>query len=250
MPRAPTSAIYRNGDVEIPFELFHSSRRTIGITVYPGGQVRVRAPRRVSRRAVMDLLRRKEPWLLRKREALREVPVPTPEPWVAGRRLPLLGRELTLVTAACGTGGSGRTPALRGDVLEIPLRRMSPAALHRRVTQWYRERSLQVFRHRLAVLRRDPAIRRLGEPAELSVRRMRRRWGSCFRDGRIVLNVELLGAPVSLIDYVIVHELCHLQEHNHSRRFYRLMDTVMPDWPARRAALHHGETAGFLLPPR
>jgi predicted metal-dependent hydrolase len=123
------------------------------------------------------------------------------------------------------------------------------STLQRLVLAWYRERACQVFAHRLAVLRRDPRIAALGRPGTLGVRRMRRRWGSCFRDGRITLNIELLAEPLPLVDYVIVHELCHLREHNHSPRFYRLMDEVMPDWRTRREALRRSTTAGFLAGP-
>lgn len=72
----------------------------------------------------------------------------------------------------------------------------------------------------------------------LTIRRMKTRWGSCSRDGKIILNLRLIQAPIPYIDYVIVHELCHLKEHNHSKRYYALLDTTMPDWRDWRQRLN------------
>ena len=71
----------------------------------------------------------------------------------------------------------------------------------------------------------------------MSLVQMAKRWGSCSRAGRILLNPELVTAPKDCIDYVIVHELCHLKEHNHSPAYYRLLDRVMPSWQERKRRL-------------
>lgn len=72
---------------------------------------------------------------------------------------------------------------------------------------------------------------------KLSLRTMRTRWGSCSKKGNITLNFKLIQAPSYCIDYVIMHELCHLIEHNHSSRYYRILDRMMPDWKRGRKRL-------------
>ena len=67
--------------------------------------------------------------------------------------------------------------------------------------------------------------------------KMQTQWGSCSPQGILVLNPYLVKAPTQCIDYVILHELCHLAEHNHSERFYQLMSQVMPDWESRKELL-------------
>ena len=74
-------------------------------------------------------------------------------------------------------------------------------------------------------------------PPPLQVRRMERRWGSCTPSGRVLLNPRLVLAPTACIDYVVVHELCHLQHPHHGRDFYDLLGRVMPDWEDRKARL-------------
>jgi len=69
---------------------------------------------------------------------------------------------------------------------------------------------------------------------------MKSRWGSCSTHGAITLNLNLVQASAPLIDYVIVHELCHLREFNHSPRFWALVASVIPDWKTRRKALNRG----------
>jgi predicted metal-dependent hydrolase len=77
----------------------------------------------------------------------------------------------------------------------------------------------------------------LAQP-NLAIKALQARWGSCTGSGTIILNLRLMQVPKQYIDYEIVHELCHLVEHNHSRQFYRLLDRMMPDWRDRRRRLN------------
>jgi predicted metal-dependent hydrolase len=237
---------YRRGDTTIEFTLERSQRRTIGVTVFPGGGVRVRAPLRASEEAVMALVAGREQWIVQKQRFLADIPLADEYRFEQGYPVPFLGRDRRIVIG----DAQARRPRvrLRREELRVDGAH-SPREIHRAVYRWYREAALRVFRHRMRTLRKRPRIALLGEPTGLTLRLMRRRWGSCFTDRRITLNPELCAGAVTEIDYVILHELCHFREHNHSARFYHLLDERMPDWKERRARLNRTIPTGFLRVP-
>jgi predicted metal-dependent hydrolase len=111
------------------------------------------------------------------------------------------------------------------------------ASIRMLLDEWYRDHANQIFARRLAIcLEQCPALRRRRLP-HLLLRRMSHRWGSCTKSGSVLLNLELIKTPTHCIDYVIVHELCHLHVHNHSPAFYRLLGRCLPDWERRKARL-------------
>lgn len=116
---------------------------------------------------------------------------------------------------------------LRGKI-EVSVRQYSPEKVKQLLDEWYKTRAKEVFAKRLdAVL--EKALWVESRP-EFRVLTMQTQWGSCSPAGRLTLNPHLVKTPNACIDYVILHELCHLAEHNHSKRFYILLGQVMPDW--------------------
>ncbi|MFQ5419980.1 MAG: YgjP-like metallopeptidase domain-containing protein [Anaerolineae bacterium] len=105
------------------------------------------------------------------------------------------------------------------------------------LTGWYRRHARRVFTARLDACFPRVAKYGLAYP-RLEIRNMEKRWGSCTAEGKILLNLRLIQAPKPLIDYVVMHELCHLKEHHHGAAFYALLDRAMPDWQARRQRLN------------
>jgi predicted SprT family Zn-dependent metalloprotease len=110
-----------------------------------------------------------------------------------------------------------------------------PTRAERLIADWYQRQAAQIFSQRLTVCFERVRAWGVAYPT-LRVRRMKTRWGSCTGHGAITLNSRLVELPVDLIDYVILHELCHLREMNHGPRFYALLEGVCPTWKAQRAA--------------
>lgn len=121
--------------------------------------------------------------------------------------------------------------AVRVELLE---RSSRVAAL---VEDWYRERAHRKFAERLEISLRRFANPEAHRPKGLIVRKIKRRWGSMSAAGRLLLNLRLIEAPATAIDYVITHELCHVVEPNHGQRFFALLTRVMPDWEKRKQHL-------------
>jgi len=116
------------------------------------------------------------------------------------------------------------TPKPNSDHIQISLQ------------NWYLKMAGPVFNERLAVIsRRAPWVN--GKTVPLKLRRMKRTWGNCSSRGVIKLNTHLVKAPLAIIDSVLAHELCHLEEMNHGKAFYALLETLNPFWRQHRAQL-------------
>lgn len=126
---------------------------------------------------------------------------------------------------------------VRGIVGSISVRLpdTDPSRVKKALSRWYRKEAERQFGESLHRFRTLPWIGNWS--GEWGVRFMRSQWGSCAVSGRIALNAHLVKVPERLIDYVVLHELCHLVHHDHSHRFYGLMRQHMPDWESRRTEL-------------
>jgi hypothetical protein len=146
---------------------------------------------------------------------------------------------------------------LEGDLLRVSLSRDSDAARVRKlVDDWFLEQARRrlpvcfaeaVTRHGWRITKtRVPLVMRSAarlDGLRLTVRQMRTRWGSCSLDGHVTLSAELIHLPRPLIEYVAVHEICHLAHHNHSPAFWFQVATCLPDWRQRRAELREWQSA-------
>lgn len=206
-------------------------RKTLGLYVLLDGAIEVRAPMRTAQRTIVAFVEQRVDWVLKTRAKQLQrqqwqMPVEdSGSTWFLGEPRVLEIKQASVATIECD-----------GQRLVVGLR--DPAnreQLDRRLNTWYRDQAEAIFAERLLlVCQRFPGI--LAAP-ELRLRRMRRRWGSCSRGGRVTLNVDLVKLPIGLIDYVIAHELCHLTEFNHGPKFYRLLEYAMPDWKSREQLL-------------
>ncbi len=205
-------------------------RKTLVLYVLPSGEVEVRAPLKMAEREIVRFVESRAGWIERTREKQlqrvdwRATAMPGGDIWFLGEQ-----RQFRVETGPAF--GVSLAPGLLSlstrDPFNLP-------ALARQLEGWFREQAQQHFAERLphcCALFPELAL------PPLRLRKMRRRWGSCSRRGVVTLNSELIKLPASLIDYVIVHELCHLYEFNHGPRFYRLLERAMPDWKQREAML-------------
>jgi len=150
-----------------------------------------------------------------------------------GSVIPFLGREIAIRVRP----GARTTSELRDDQLFIGVAgEIFPDMVAAIVDAWYLREAKKYFAARtseLAVLHSD----KLPQPRSVGVRRMKRRWGSCRTGGDITFNRELMKKDPALVDYVIIHELCHLVHHNHGKQYYALLESIIPDYRERRRQL-------------
>ncbi|WP_156901593.1 M48 family metallopeptidase [Azohydromonas australica] len=214
------------------YALRRSSRRSIGLVVDAQG-LRVAAPRAATLAQVEQALQAKAAWILRhlaaqqvQQERRREAQPPA---WGAQALLPFLGAPLRLQAGAAAWRLDAADALLHVPLAEAATSAQWAAALR----GWLQARALEVFRERCALHAPLMGVR----PARLALSAARTRWGSASAAGVIRLNWRLVHLAPALIDYVVVHELAHLREMNHSAAFWAHVRAVLPDFASRRAVL-------------
>lgn len=212
------------GSREINYELSFKDRKTLGIKVYPDCKVKVIAPLDTTEEKLKSKLREKAPWIIKQQfEFLSYHPLTPPRKFTNGETHLYLGRQYKLKIEKSAID---KVKLFRGRLLVLRRENTSPRHL---LSDWYRKKASIHFGE---ILKKTlPLFSRynISEP-ELQIRQMSTRWGSCTPKGKVILNPELIKAPKGSIEYVIIHELCHLIHHNHTRAFYNLQETIMPDW--------------------
>ena len=218
--------------------------RGISLRVTVTGALEVVAPRRYSPRTIAGILMREMAWIQSAQAdaAARRQALPPPPAWDLPPEisLPAVGARWTVTvrpTAARGARVIHPSP----DLLVVAGRVADPAACRSALRRWLLREGQVHLLPRLAAISRGCGL----SYARSTVRLARSRWGSCSRVGAISLNARLLLLPPALVDYVLVHELCHTREPNHSSAFWRLVARYCPSYPDHRAALR---AAGRQLP--
>lgn len=217
------------------YELRRSARRTLGITVEPTGRLVVTAPADLVVERIETVLHRRREWIRRRsREAALRPPPPPPREWVGGETHRYLGRQYRLRVRR----GAGVGVKLAGAFFTVTVRDpRDRSQVQLLMERWLLEHARETFVRRMEVLAARASQLRLTESPPIVVRKLRTRWGSCSAAGRILLNVEAVRLPLPCIDYILLHELCHLREPNHGTKFWRLLDACMPEWERWRERL-------------
>ncbi|HFN3649830.1 MULTISPECIES: M48 family metallopeptidase [Enterobacteriaceae] len=212
------------------------------IKVHPDCRVVVSAPEEADDLAVLTAVKKRGRWIYQQlRDFRRQLEYITPRKYISGESHYYLGKQYLLKVIE-EPAEVQRVKMLRGK-LEVTLRQKSPEKVRQLLIDWYKTRAKDVFAKRLEAMLEQALW--VNAPPPLRILTMQTQWGSCSPNGRLTLNPNLVKAPRECIDYVILHELCHLAEHNHSERFYRLMGQVMPEWEVVKTRLD--EMAGVIF---
>ncbi len=212
------------GSRTIDFRLEYSDRKSLGITVTPEMEVLVKAPTDTSMDKVKEKIRKKAPWIIKQQSFfLSFQPKTSQRKYISGETHLYLGRQYRLQIIIA----KEESVKLKGKFIEVTAGEKS-----RRkdlLNDWYLQHALTKF-HSIAAPLIDKFKKHKVEPSSIVLRNMPTRWGSCTPKGKIILNPELIKAPKGCIEYVIIHELCHLIHHDHTQKFLDLQNKEMKDW--------------------
>lgn len=212
------------GSKEIEYQLIYSDRKTLGITVTPEMNVIVKAPEDTTCEKVEEKVRKRAPWIIKQQSYFLSFHPKTPaRKFLNGETHLYLGRQYRLNI----TIGSKESVKYKGRFIEVVAKKES--RVKDLVNSWYRDHAKRKFAE-IAKPLFDGFKKHKVEPSGLYVQDMPKRWGSCTPKGKIILNPELIKAPRACIEYVIIHELCHLIHHDHTQKFFDLQTKQMPEW--------------------
>jgi hypothetical protein len=233
----------RPGARGLAYTIRRSERARRARILVDGDGVEVVVPRRFPLRDVEPFVEEKRAWIERTLKRLQETEAELPAARLEdGGLVPYLGESLRL-SVRVEAGRQREHVARRGEVLRVALpadaERLLPAdgALREALERWYRKRARAEVTPRL-----DAACARAGTSyTRLQIRGQRTRWASCSSNGAMSFNWRLLLAPAEILDYVVEHEVAHLERLDHSPRFWRLLASRCPDWRRHEAWLRrHG----------
>ncbi len=221
------------GDDPIEFRLTYSKRKSLEISVYPNGAVAVKAPLGTNEDLVMRRVRKRSRWIKKQIDYFSQFEPRTPKRrFVGGESHLYLGRKYRLKI----TQSKDEGVLLKRGFFHIGVSANKPETVSALLENWYRSRADLYFSQVFENCWENFQKKGLEKPA-LKIRKMKTRWGSLSPKGKMTLNQDLIKAPRECIEYVVIHELCHLLHHNHGKEFYNLLDHLLPDWTKRKHKL-------------
>lgn len=206
-----------------PPQIIRSRRKTLALIVKPDASLIVRAPLRTPQRTIKDFLEKNTGWVKRKQaEALAALP-PGPKQYVPGECFMYLGNSYPLVIQR-----EQKQPLLLEESFKLAGEAQDNADLV--FERWYRARAKETIGERVDLYASQHGF----QYKRVGITSARTRWGSCSPNGSLNFSWRLILAPLEAVDYVVVHELVHTVFHNHSRRFWKHVETILPDYQVHR----------------
>lgn len=223
------------GARRIDFSLQYGKRKSLSIKVYPNGEVTVSAPLGLVEAKIQENIKNKAPWILKQQDQFSKYrPLTPPRRFISGETHLLLGQQYKLKVVQ---QKQGNIKAYSGQ-LWMYAPNTSPDALQKQLRDWHKNKASVLFKELFEKLLPKFNRFQIGTPV-LMIRLMKKRWGSCTPSGKILLNLELIKAPKGCIEYVILHELCHLVYPHHGKLFGSLLEKMMPNWKKWKQMLEH-----------
>lgn len=209
----------------IPYTLIRTKRKTVAIQVKSDGSVAVRAPQRLAKREIDRVVQQKEGWILAHQQQMQQRQQAQESFCLSDGRLPLLGSWLPISYTDTKTPfcSQGTCFLARGEEAELW---EQAERLYRSIAREQLERRVADYANRMGV-----------HPTGLRITGAKGRWGSCSGKNSLNFSWRLILAPEHCVDYVVVHELCHILHHDHSTAFWQEVENWFPDWQQCREQL-------------
>lgn len=231
----------------IKFDISFSERKTLEIAVLPDQSVFVKAPEGKRLEEVLQRVQKRARWIVKQQSYFASVNNSFPsKEYVSGETFRYLGRQYRLKIIALNSHFDETIPSkecvrMIGRYIRVYTKQKDNSShVKRLLDRWYRAHAERKFEERIDLCSQVMQKYDVKRPS-VEIRVMKNRWGSFTPSGKVLLNPRLIEWPTYCIDYVILHEMCHLKYPNHSKQFYQLLETVLPEWEEIKRRLELAE---------
>lgn len=204
------------------YKVKRSKRKTIAIIIEPNGNIKIKAPYRLSDDAILGFVERKKEWIESKVKLIK-ARQPKSQSFSNGSEIQLAGQRYTLKLE----NANRSSVDIHDNILHV---RHSDSLVQPHVETFIKAYSQTYLQERIRILASNTGL----IPNKVSIKTQKKRWGTCTANKHILLNWRLIFAPLEVIDYVIHHELCHLAHMDHSKSFWKLVTAFDPDYKSKK----------------
>jgi len=217
--------IVKWNETAIEFDIIYSQRKSVGINLDEHGNVTVRAPKHLKLEEAEKIILKKASWILKKKNELEnKQKMSTPKQYVDGELFLYLGEEMPL-NIVLNPHRTHLEVIFKGDQIKVRTPVADPHNLRRAMEGWYRYKTEDFVLKCIHYYKtKFPTVIN-----RVLIKEQKSRWGSCSSKGNLNFNWRLSMAPPEVIEYIVVHEMCHLVHMNHSKEFWTLVESMVPD---------------------
>ncbi|HOP93658.1 MAG TPA: SprT family zinc-dependent metalloprotease [Acetivibrio thermocellus] len=220
----------RYGTKVIEFDVEYRNRKTMEISVEPPDKVSVVAPLGTSEEVIEDKVRSRAVWIIQKLYTFRDMEYRRiSREYVNGESFMYLGRNYSLQIQIDANARKTEVELYQGK-FRITAPSKNEDMIRQAMEQWYREKTLEKVSERIQYYQRF--FRK--KPAGVKVKEQRKRWASCTSKDELLFNWRCVMAPSHVLDYIVVHEMCHMYYKNHSQEFWDMLASIIPDYERRK----------------
>lgn len=214
----------------IEFTVEYRKRKTLEIRIEPPDNISVIAPKRASEKDILRMVETKANWIVKKLSELKEIEkLKKNKEYVNGESFMYLGRNYSLEIIIDDTVSKPITKLYQGKFY-ITTNTRDQDKLKESMKIWYYDKSLEKILERVEHFQSYFSVK----PNSIKVKEQKKRWGSCTSKRDILINWRISMAPADVLDYLVVHEMCHMVQMNHSSDFWNLVERIIPDYKSRR----------------